>query len=262
MNYIKVLIISLVALATLGADAQRVVSLLPSATYTAAQIGADANIIGRTSYCPQPADGTKSKVVGDAMTVNVEAIMSLSPDVVIVSPFTAANVVTRLKSLKINIVSLPTPKDFDEICNQAITIGELTGHKTQAEALVAKEHANVAAIVASVKNTNNAGVYFQIGTKPIWGATPDYFINDIAAHLGAKNVLKVGEGACSRESVLSRKPDLIVISTLGGLGDGEAALWQKLTKAKIVLVDENILCCPTPVFFRTALSAIVDAINK
>ncbi len=261
MNYIHFLILILLISIPTSATAQRIVSLLPSATYTAAQIGADANVVGRTTYCPKPAAGTVSKIVGDAMTVNVEAIMSLSPDVVLISPFTAASVVSRLKSLKINTVSLPTPKNFEEICSQTILIGELTGHKSKAESLVAQERQQVESIVSSLPKSVSLSVYFQIGTKPIWGATPDYFINDMAALLGTKNVLSEGEGACSRESILARKPGLIVISSLGGLGNDEASLWRKLSKAKVVVVDENVLCCPTPVFFRTALSVIAEAVK-
>ena len=70
---------------TSRAFAQRVVSLVPSATFTAVQFGADANIVGRTSYCPEPGKGVRSVIVGDAMTVSVEAVVALSPDVVLAS---------------------------------------------------------------------------------------------------------------------------------------------------------------------------------
>lgn len=245
-------------LTCLTAQAQRVVSLLPSATYSASQMGADANVIGRTTYCPKPADGTKSTTVGDAMTVSVEAIVALRPDVVIASPFTAAAVVDKLKSLNLKVVTLATPKDFNGVCDQFIEVGRLTGHEADAQKIVEQERTAVFAIVAKAQTLKGKKFYFQIGANPTWGATPDYYISDMATLFGGTNVLDVGEGACSREAVLLRQPEVIVVSSLGGLADGEVKLWQRLTKAKVVTVDENTLCCPTPVFFRMALECIAN----
>ena len=248
---------------TSRASAQRVVSLVPSATFTAVQFGADANIVGRTSYCPEPGKGVRSVIVGDAMTVSVEAVVALSPDVVLASSFTPAPVVDKLKSLGIAVELLRTPKDFDEICSQALYIGRVTGHLHQADELVArvrKEVESIASHVASKKGSGKFTFYVQIGAKPLWGATPDYYIDAMLAMLGGVNILSVGEGACSRESVLNRAPHLVVVSSLGGLGPEEAAAWRRLSAAKVVVVDEDALCCPTPLFFRRALKSIADAL--
>lgn len=244
------------------AQGQRVVSLLPSATFSAVQMGADANIVGRTSYCPSASNGVSTFIVGDAMTVNVEAIVALSPDVVIASPFTSLPVVQRLRSLGLKVVSLPTPKDFNEVCSQFLEVGKITAHEVEASRVVMREQEAVKAISAKFANSSHPRFYFQIGAKPLWGATPDYFISDIASKLGGSNVLEVGEGACSREAVVSRKPDVVVVSSLGGLAAGEVGLWHKVTSAETVVVDENVLCCPTPVFFRQSLQIVADALAK
>lgn len=242
--------------------AQRVVSLLPSATYSAAQMGADANVVGRTSYCPKAEDGTKTAIVGDAMTVSVEAIAALKPDVVIASPFTSAAVVERLKTLGLKIVTLATPVDFEGVCSQFMEVGRLTGHTAQAAEIVARERRTVEGIAAKTKSLPARRFYVQIGANPTWGATPDYYINDMAALLGGVNILAVGEGGCSREAVVARRPEVIVVSSLGGLAEGEVAMWHRLTKAVTVTVDENALCCPTPVFFSQSLQTIADALLK
>ncbi len=249
------LVLFLIAFA-LPLSAQRVVSLLPSATYAAVQMGADANIVGRTSYCPEPAKGVMSTIIGDAMTVNLEVIVSLKPDVVIVSPFTAANVVSRLKSLNIKTVSMPTPANFSEICAQAIEVGKLTGHEAQARQMVAEESSKVERITqTATKPKSPKLVYMQIGVNPIWGATPDYYINEIVTRLGLTNVLADGEGACSREVVLARHPAIVVVSSLGGLGKAESE-WWKASGSVSAVVDESCLCCPTPRFFRMALESV------
>lgn len=242
-------------------SAQRVVSLLPSATQIAQQIGADANVVGRTAYCPKPQPSTRSSLVGDAMTVNVEAIIALRPDLVIVSPFTKSGVVDRLKSLGIKTLSLPTPADFNEICSQALTIGQVTGHASQAEALVSDSKRRLGSILSSFAQNSTLSFYVQIGTNPLWGATPDYYIGDIITLLGGRNVLGLNDGPCSREAVLVRKPDVIIVSSLGGLGDDEAAIWLRLTKARVAVVPQDELCCPTPLFFVNTVERIVAALK-
>lgn len=194
------------------------------------------------------------------MTVNVEAIIALSPDVVIASPFTSQPVVQRLRSIGIKVVSLPTPKDFNEICSQFLEVGKLTAHEAEASRVVSREQESVKAISTKFAHSSHPRFYFQIGVKPLWGATPDYFISDIASLMGGTNVLAMGEGACSREAVVSRKPDVVVVSSLGGLAATEVGLWRKVSSARTVVVDENVLCCPTPVFFRQSLQIVADAL--
>lgn len=259
---LQVFLVLILIVFALPLSAQRVVSLLPSATYAAVQMGADANIVGRTSYCPAPAKGMKSTIIGDAMTVNLEVIVALKPDVVIISPFTAANVVSRLKSLKIKTVSMPTPANFSEICAQAIEVGKLTGHETQARQMVADESSKVEHITQSAAKPQSTKLaYIQIGANPIWGATPDYYINEIVTRLGLTNVLADGEGACSREAVLARHPAIVVVSSLGGLGKAEADWWTDKGSLSAV-VDESCLCCPTPRFFRMALESVNSLLVK
>lgn len=254
----RLLLLALLAFATqTGLYAQRVVSLLPSATYTAKQIGADAAIVGRTSYCPQSGH---SKVVGDAMTVSTEAIVALRPDAVIVSPYTQKGVVDKLHSLGIRTEDIPTPADFGEICRQAETIGEIVGRQTEARDAIQQEKLKVDSLQHSTQWTRGKKAYVQVGMRPLWGATPDYFISDMIERLGMTNVLLDGEGNCSREEVLRRAPDVFVISSMGGMGKSEAETWRELSGSRyVVVVDENVLCCPTPQFFRMAMEQICQS---
>lgn len=240
-----------------GMRAQRVVSLLPSATYTAKQIGADEAIVGRTSYCPKSGH---SKVVGDAMTISTEAIVALRPDAVIVSPYTPKGVIDKLHSLGIKTENLRTPADFTEICRQAETIGKMVGKQNEAHMATLQESLKVDSLWRTTQWTHGMKAYIQVGTRPLWGATPDYFLNDMIERMGMTNVLNDGEGNCSREEVLHRAPDVIIISTMGGMGKSEAETWRRLSGVRhIVVIDENVLCCPTPQFFRMSMEQVCQS---
>jgi len=59
---------------------RRIVSLVPSDTYSVVALGAGDRIVGRTSYCE---DATTAAVVGGTKDVDVEAVIALEPDFVI-----------------------------------------------------------------------------------------------------------------------------------------------------------------------------------
>jgi hypothetical protein len=59
---------------------QRVVSLVPSDTYSVVALGAESRIVGRTTYCEH---ATAARTVGGTKDVDVEAVLSLAPQLVI-----------------------------------------------------------------------------------------------------------------------------------------------------------------------------------
>ena len=247
---------------TLSVEAQRVVSLMPSVTVALAQIGADDAVVGRTSYCPKATNG-KTVLVGDAMTVNIESIVALRPDVVVASNFTKQATVDRLKTLGIKVVQLSTPADFDDMCSQVQMLASLVGKSAEATKHIDDERVKVTAALKQIrqvlqqKGMAQTKVYVQVGTRPAFGATPDYYLGKMAADLGMTNALALGEGMCSKEEVMAHNPSLIIVSSMGGLGKDEAAEWRRLlTKSCVMVIDETVLTQPTPQNYRVTLEAI------
>ncbi len=67
-----------------GVAPKRVVSLVPSDTFSVAALGCGAALVGRTDYCELPADvAAKVPSIGGTKNPRVEAILDLSPDLVI-----------------------------------------------------------------------------------------------------------------------------------------------------------------------------------
>ena len=67
-----------------GSAPRRVVSLVPSDTYSVAALGCAGALVGRTDYCELPIDvARRVPSVGGTKNPRVEAIMDLSPDLVI-----------------------------------------------------------------------------------------------------------------------------------------------------------------------------------
>ena len=67
-----------------GVAPKRVVSLVPSDTFSLAALGCGAALVGRTDYCELPADvAAKVPSIGGTKNPRVDAILDLSPDLVI-----------------------------------------------------------------------------------------------------------------------------------------------------------------------------------
>jgi ABC-type Fe3+-hydroxamate transport system substrate-binding protein len=68
----------------LGRPPRRIVSLVPSDTWSLFALGVGARVVGRTTYCVEPAaDVAAIPTVGGTKDVDVEAIVALAPDLVI-----------------------------------------------------------------------------------------------------------------------------------------------------------------------------------
>jgi ABC-type Fe3+-hydroxamate transport system substrate-binding protein len=63
---------------------RRIVSLVPSDTYSLVKLGALSRLVGRTRYCVEPADAVRSvPEMGGTKNADVAAILEASPDLVI-----------------------------------------------------------------------------------------------------------------------------------------------------------------------------------
>jgi ABC-type Fe3+-hydroxamate transport system substrate-binding protein len=65
-------------------EPRRVVSLVPSDTYTLCALGAAERLVGRTSYCHEPAAAVAGvPIVGGTKDVDPDAVMALAPELVL-----------------------------------------------------------------------------------------------------------------------------------------------------------------------------------
>jgi ABC-type hemin transport system substrate-binding protein len=62
---------------------RRIVSLVPSDTYTLFALGAGERVVGRTVWCELPVAAAALPTVGGTKDVDVEAVLALAPDLVV-----------------------------------------------------------------------------------------------------------------------------------------------------------------------------------
>jgi iron complex transport system substrate-binding protein len=203
---------------TLPVRPTRLVSLSPAATEVLFAIGAGAQVVGVTQYCTYPADArTGREIVGgfSPKSISMEKIVALKPDLVFSSGSLQKPIIEALDAAKIPVVALE-PKDLKEVEQRIRTAGQITGHATEAEAVVAKMQSRadaVTQITAKIPAEQRVKVFYEVWDEPLTTAGPSTFVGQLIEMAGGVNIfadVKEQYPTISVETVLQRNPDVIM----------------------------------------------------
>jgi len=247
----------------------RIISLSPVITEGLYLLGMEDSIVGVTIYCQKPLRAKEKEKVGAVVEVDVEKIISLKPDVVFAMSLTNAKDIKKLKSMGIHVISFDIPKTFERLCEIFLEMGKSTGKEREARYIINASKKKVSDIKKKMLKLPKQKVFIQIGAKPLFAATNEFFVNDYIELAGGINIFKEAKsGLISREEVLKRNPDVILIATMGISGEDERKIWHKYKMIKAVrhdrihIVDPDSICSPTPVSFAEYLEEIIRIIQR
>ncbi|MGM0644531.1 MAG: ABC transporter substrate-binding protein [Thermodesulfobacteriota bacterium] len=241
----------------------RIVSLGPVITDMIYLLGAGGRLVAVTSYCKTSEDDEK-EIIGTVMQMNVEKIVHLEPDLVIANALTRQKQIRLLQKQGVQVIELETPENFEQICSNFVKLGTLVGKEEKAKTVTAKARERVSIIRKKADALQKRTVFIQIGIKPLKTSPEHTFINEYIEFAGGINIAKdAAEGVYSREKVLKKNPDVILIATMGsskkaGLREKEA--WSKFSFLEAVknknihVLDPDIVCSPTPEVFARGLA--------
>ena len=246
---------------TLEGPAQRIVSLAPSLTEILFAIGAGSQVVGRDEMSDFPEDTLKVASIGSTyQTLNTEAILALNPDLVVAAGINNPEQIKALEDLGVTVYLFENPTDFNGMYEHLAIMGELTGHKTEAEELTASLQGRVAAVTEKVATlTEKPTVFYEIdGTdtaKP-WTSGPGTFMDAMITQAGGINiggVLSDAFAQISLEEIVKQNPNFIILGdTKWGTSIesiAQRAGWGDLTAVqdgKIFAFDDNLASRPGP----------------
>ncbi len=246
---------------TLAAPAQRIVSLAPSNTEILFAIHAGSQVVGRDEFSSDPAEAKNLPTVGGSMgKYNNEAIVNLKPDLVLAAEINTPEQVQSLESLGLTVYLLPNPIDLDGMYQNLLTVAQLTGHTTDADALVASLKARVAAVDQKLTSAQGKPlVFYELdSTDPNapYTAGPNTFVDLLIQRAGGRNVgsdMSSAWAQISAEQLVLKNPDIIL------LGDGAYGVTPESVKARagwdkikavqdgqIYTFDDNLVSRPGP----------------
>lgn len=254
------------ALCLSAQEYKRIVSLAASITNNLYLLEAQDKLVGRTQYCTI-SEKDNIPVVADAVNVNIEKVVNLKPDIVIAGGLTHPRIIQALQKMGIHTVHWNQPKSFDEICSQLEELGKICGKSELATRYVKESRERLAKIRPKITRKNK--VFMEQGANPLYTVLPNSFVNDYITLSGGENICAdLDNGLISRELVLLRNPDIIVIVSMGEVGEMEKKEWEKyrtvnaVKNKRIFLVDAEQACTPTPVTFINVLEKLIHDIYK
>jgi ABC-type Fe3+-hydroxamate transport system substrate-binding protein len=192
--------------------ARRVVSLSPAITETVFAIGAGEQLVGVSDYCNYPEAATKLPRTGTALTPGYEAIVRLSPTLILCE---AAASAPRRELTALGVTKFIPWLSLEDIVASTRLLGALTGQAASADVLATKLWDGLA--VAEAPNGPRVLVVLGEGTGKL---SEIYFIKQNSIHgaalraAGARNAVAgdvPGVPRLSIEELLRLDPDAIIV---------------------------------------------------
>ncbi len=215
---------------------QRVVTLAPSLAEIAADVvGEDLErIVGVTEYTDYPPVLKKTASVGPYSRLNLEKITALKPDLVLATTDgNAKDQIDHLRELGLPVVAVNTGS-FAEISRSIELVAQALGAAEEGKRMSAQlsqgiERFRARAVQAQSSGRKPIRVMLQVGDEPVVVMGGQSFLNETLKTVGAINAYEdqaVNYLKPSNEDVLRRKPDLILIISLGE----DLAAYRKMAK--------------------------------
>jgi iron complex transport system substrate-binding protein len=249
---------------TLEERPQRIISLSPGATETFFAIGAGEQMIAVDMFSDYPPEALELDQV-DAYQPDPEAIVDMAPDLVFVI-FDADGIVAFLDDLDVPVLYLEAPDTIDDMLDQILLLGEVTGNVPQADELKSSLDERIQSVTERVGGIDlTPHVYHELDDS-FFTVGPDSFIGDLYNLLGATNIAEGAPGEypqLSEEIILEQNPNVIVIPAHGEM-DGSLVEavearpgWDAIDAVqneRVYEIDGDIVSRPGP--------RIVDALEQ
>lgn len=238
---------------------ERIVSLAPANTEILFAIGAGNKLVGVTTYCDFPPEAKRIDKIGGYTTPDIEAIIAKNPDLVLAAYGNGEENIEKLRELGITVVSL-YPKSVEGILEDIIMVGQATGFEDEAQKLVVSLKERIKVVEEKGKKIpedKRPGILWIMWYPELWTAGTGTFFDRLVKIAGGKNVAFDLQGwkVISKETIITRDPDIIVCSQMGATGelllekiksDSEFKKMRAVKEGQIYVVDQDLLELPGP----------------
>ena len=251
-------------------DTLRIVSLTPSVTKQLIVLGLSKNIVGCTEYSPLvKMKNLKVAIIGGVSNVNIESVVRLSPSIVFANSLTPKKIIEKLKALNIKVVVFKYPESIEDIFNSFLKLGVLTGKEKKAKEIIDFSKDKLKYIENKAHQFSSKKIFFIIGSHPLYTAPQGTYINDIIEKINGINIARnLKSGLVSREFVLEKNPDVILIMDMGKIAKEEIKYWTKFKNLnavknnKIFIIDADRLGSPVLPDFIDLIEEIMKMVHK
>lgn len=239
----SLLLLACIAIPAVAAQKSRVISLSPANTELAYAAGLGDNLIAVSAYSDYPDAAKKLEQVSNWQGLNVERIIALKPDLILAwRGGNPQRPLDQLAALGIPIVYFD-PQTVDGVISALAELSQYSPHPEIAERNIAQMQATLQAQKDKLANNKKPRqLFIQLGTQPLFSAGNHTLQNDALKVCGAQNIFKdsaVPWPQVSREQVLTRKPDAIVMTGSEEQEKAVKAFWHSQLNVPIIRLNED-----------------------
>jgi vitamin B12 transport system substrate-binding protein len=225
-----------------AAQAQRVVSLAPNLTELAYAAGLGGQLVGVSAYSDYPPQASNLEQVANWQGINVERILTLKPDLVLAwRGGNPQRPLDQLTSLGIKVLYLD-PQNADQVAQALEQLASYSPSPAVGQNAAKAFRQQWQALKQKYHRQRPVPAFIQFGTQPLFTASAATMQSEVLEVCGAKNIFadsRIPWPQVSREQVLTRQPQVIVIS--GGKSQKQVIedYWHSLLKAQVIVLDAD-----------------------
>ena len=217
----------------------RIVSFTPAITQILFDMGLGEQVVGVTRFCKLPA-GVERPRLGDAMSLNAEAILAVRPTVIFTQSGTRKFQGVRDIRPDVQVVQVML-ESLGDVSAAIDRIGQAVGRADLARTCRATFDAKIQAVRQGVAGRTKPRVLFVMGTDRPTAAGPGTFIADMIVAAGGANAGADVSGAARWrpthiEAILKAAPDVLICQAFPADRAEEARKywlkWRDLPAAK------------------------------
>ncbi|GKW26418.1 cobalamin-binding protein [Pectobacterium carotovorum subsp. carotovorum] len=226
------------------ATPQRVISLAPHATEMAYAAGMGEQLVAVSAWSDYPPEAKKLEQVASWQGINLERILALKPDLILAwREGNPQRPLEQLANFAIPIVYLDA-KTLDDIPASLRQLAAYSRHPEQAERAATDFQQQIGKLqhADDRHNATPLRVFIQFGTQPLFTSSEATLQSQIVSLCGAENVFAdspVPWPQVSREQVLRRQPQAIIVGGASDRISSVQAFWQPQLAVPVITVNED-----------------------
>ncbi|MBJ7223256.1 MULTISPECIES: vitamin B12 ABC transporter substrate-binding protein BtuF [unclassified Brenneria] len=230
------------AIAAANAVPQRVISLAPHATEMAYAAGMGGQMAAVSAWSDYPPQAKELERVASWQGINLERILALRPDLILAwREGNPQRPLEQLINFGIPVVYLD-PKTLDDIPDALTHLAQYSSHPEQAQHAAAALRRQLAELRRQYTNQQPLRVFMQFGSQPLFTSAKGTLQSQVVSLCGAQNIFSDSPAPwpqVSREQVLMRKPQAIIISGSPDAIASTQAFWRPQLSAPVIAVNED-----------------------
>jgi iron complex transport system substrate-binding protein len=246
---------------TVDGEPERVVTLNPSAAQTMWEIGGREKVVGVSQFAGflEGASDRTQVTSGFPSQVNVEEVISLSPDLVLAPNTIQNDTVQQLRDADVTVYRFALAASLDDVVSKTERIGQLTGQCDGAEDAVTEMSNTVQRVREAVEGEDSPSVLYYMSQR--YTAGPNTFIGQALAAAGGDNIAANANASrpypqLSEEFIVAQDPEYVVVSASAAQMQNESATFipegsavretAAYEQGNVVVVNTNNISQPAP----------------